>query len=391
VNSVVHCVLHSFSALLCRYQSLAAGQPFSLITKMTFIHEPPKHHSRWRGQDYITKYDRFFFQWWNFLVYDAETHDHWTFIYMASKYSSKANATDAATAGMMHKRRSETIDSAFDAVPLADLLASEDGTDMQWQKKKDGTSPYRMTLIDDDTYNVVATFPANKSPEGIAVSWNVTFHRVHGTYTGTDTEETNKDTCAIVTTIFGYHSRVSGWIQEGDRRVEFGTGAVGAPGANRYRAYAAGTWGCALNQGYEPQNYPWTWEWIAIPADPTATPPRPEVGIVMATARWQLNVTGLGDLYGGVMSFGVGDEQVSSYFANLREGGPLQLPMSKASSDGHLRKFELSTDEWVQGNDGVRTFTLPLVQRYDVETSNYKLSSTSPSRECWSALRCLPV
>jgi hypothetical protein len=33
--------------------------------------------------------DRFFFQWWNYLVFDAQTRDHWNLIYQLTEFSSK--------------------------------------------------------------------------------------------------------------------------------------------------------------------------------------------------------------------------------------------------------------------------------------------------------------
>jgi hypothetical protein len=73
----------------------ATPQPQSqALMRPRLPHAPPC--PRTSGADYIDKYDRFFFQWWNFLIYDAETHDHWTIVYHTTKYSKAANYSDYA-------------------------------------------------------------------------------------------------------------------------------------------------------------------------------------------------------------------------------------------------------------------------------------------------------
>ena len=360
----------------CSYHSLPAGRPFSLMVNQTVFDRPSNFHSRYRGPEYLEQYDRFFFQWWNFLIYDAETHDHWTLVYHTTKYSKAANYADYASCSMIHKQRSETRDSAHDAVPLRDLIHDRD-----WDlglRKKDGTVPYRMTIIDDNTYNIVASYPAGspKTSHGKALRWNLTFHRRHGMYNGLDTEQSNKDACMVVSTLFGYHSQVSGWIEEGEgatavRRVFSREGKDG----DRYRAYAAGSWGCKLPSGSPAISYPWTWFWLVIPANPQASPPTPEIGMAMGTARFQLNNTLLGDLFGGFASVGIGEEEiVTSSFGTLRHGDALglELPLSKASTDSYLRRYDLGYESWTATKDETGPFQVPLVQTYDVETRRYK-------------------
>lgn len=314
---------------------------------------------------------------WNFLIYDAETHDHWTLVYHTTKYSKAANYSDYASCSMIHKQGSLTRDSAHDAIPLRDLIHERD-----WDlglRKADGSVPYRMRIIDDNTYNIQAAYPAatEKTSHGKALKWNLTFHRRHGMYNGLDTEQSNKDSCMVVSTLFGYHSQVSGWIEEGEgdsavRRVFSNVGKDG----DRYRAYAAGSWGCKLPSGSPAISYPWTWFWLVIPANPTASPPTPEIGMAMGTARFQLNVSSaLGDLFGGFASVGIGSEEiVTSSFGTLRHGDPRgwELPLSKASTDSYLRRYDLGYESWTATSDETGPFEVPLVQTYDVETRRYK-------------------
>lgn len=78
--------------------SAAAMRASADTVTLTPPHAPPLHCTvlHCSGADYIDKYDRFFFQWWNFLIYDAETHDHWTIVYHTTKYSKAANYSDYA-------------------------------------------------------------------------------------------------------------------------------------------------------------------------------------------------------------------------------------------------------------------------------------------------------
>lgn len=268
---------------------------------------------------------------------------------------------------MVHKRGPIDVLSAHDAIPLADLDHTRD-----WDlglRKPDGSTPHRVTIIDDDTYNVIADIAPEYSAKNVSVKWNLTFHRVHGMYSGLDNEKGNEDNCAIVSTLFGYHSKVSGWIEEGDQRWTFGTdGAAGS----RYRAYAAGSWGCKLPAGYPEIRYPWTWLWLVIPADATATPPRPEIGMAMGTARFQLNVSALGDLYGGFASVGVGRDITTVNFADLHHNSTWQVPLTKSATDDFLKLYENGLSNWTTIVDAAGEYEVPLVQTYDVETAHHR-------------------
>jgi hypothetical protein len=359
-----------------RFTKLQEGQPFSLITNMTVLHQPGNVHSRWRGPEYIEQYDRFFFQWWNFLVYDAETHDHWTVVYHTTKFSQAANYSDYASTAMIHKTGAKHVVSSHQAVPLKDLIHEKD-----WDLKMrmpDGSTPHRVTIIDDDTYNVIADLPASASDNRHSpVRWNLTFHRVHGMYSSLDAEEGNKPNCAVASTLFGYHSKVSGWISEGEKRWEFGTeGAAG----KRYRAYAAGSWGCKLPAGFPHFEYPWTWMWLTIPGDPAANPPREEIGMSMGTARFQLNNSLTGDLYGGFASVGVGKDITTATFASLHHNTSWEIPVSKASTDEFLKIYNNPLSGWTKITDDAGEFEVPLQQIYEIETAHHRFHLTFHTR-----------
>lgn len=270
---------------------------------------------------------------------------------------------------MIHKQRSVGRETAHDAIPLQDLEHSGEWN-LAFRKRRDGSVPHRMTLLDNDTYNILSEMPGGKTGSGLPVRWNLTFHRVHGMYSGLDSEEGNKEHCAVVSTLFAYHSRVSGWVESGGKRFEFGSDPASS---RRYRAYAAGSWGCKLPSGSPAIRYPWTWAWIAIPGDEAANPPRPEMGLAVGTAVFQLNSTLLGDLYGGYANVGVGTEVVAASFADLHHGSSVaEVPLTKSSSDGHLRKYTLGYESWTRGADEDGEFEVPLVQSYDVHTAHWR-------------------
>jgi len=364
IMPLITMVMVALVPLAFRYARHPAGSPFALITNQTVIDRPASFHSRWRAPDYIDKYDRFFFQWWNYLIYDGETHDHWTLVYHTTKYSKAAQYQDYASVSMVHKQRSTTRETAHSAIPLRDLMHSAE-FDLQY-RTPDGKIPYTQRIIDDNTYEVVAMMDPSLTHTGQRVSWNLTFHRVHGMYNGLDNEESNKEHCAIVSTLFGYHSKVSGWVQEGDKRYEFTTSG------SRYRAYAAGSWGCKLPSGSPALDYPWTWFWMSIPGDAQASPPRPDIGMAMGTALFQTNASIIGDLYGGFSTVGIGEEIITSTTADLHHGRPWQLPLTSSTTDGTLRRFQLDMSDWAAGSDEMGHFQLPTVQRYLIETRRHR-------------------
>lgn len=112
----------------------------------------------------------------------------------------------------------------------------------------------------------------------------------------------------------------------------------------RFRAYAAGSWGCQLPNGRPAVDYPWTWFWLSIPGD--QTPSGEDIGIVMGTARFQSGVPLLNDIYGGFSTVGVGSRMWTSRFATVNHGGSVELPLLGSASDGRLENFTVTHGEW---------------------------------------------
>jgi len=400
--------------LLVHWLRLQPGQMPAFITQARIVDRPGNAHARWRGADYVAAFpDRFFFQWWNFLVYDARTDDHWTLVLHTAHHSSASGMPHVASSSLVHRRGSEMVLQAHEAVPLDDnhvqvgpewniALRSRSQAGTGSGEAGPGPVSHRIELLDEDTYRVHMSFlPSHitaraegdsiAAPESISLS--LTFRRQHGVYTGLDSEEGNIEHCAVVSNLFGYHSRVqAGTIREGNGRVyHFGsdkTGAAQGEEDKHVRAYAAGSWGCRLPSGYPAAAFPWTWAWLSLPGDDTAVPPRPDIGIVLGTARYQTNTTTIGEIAGGYAHWGVGDGQVvATSTATLRAGSALPFRMQAVSSDSALRRFDVSLSRWSNSSnasaalsaaaadlsDEMGSFVLPLDQRYDVETAHWRL------------------
>lgn len=151
--------------------SVSNGIPFAFITNKTIINQPANVHSRWRFNDYKSR-DTYFFQWWNFLVYDSLTHNHWTLVYHTSKYSSNAGLEDYGSVSMIHRTGPQHQTWANDKVPLTSVHHSNDW-DLDYTKQEEGVKvvPYRMYVIDDDTYRIEAKFDKQYTCRSVSVSW----------------------------------------------------------------------------------------------------------------------------------------------------------------------------------------------------------------------------
>jgi hypothetical protein len=183
---------------------------------------------------------------------------------------------------------------------------------------------FTQEIIDDDTYRIRANFLTSEcNPAAKRVEWDLTFYRIHGVYQSEDQEEGNKgDVCTMVSTLFGYNSEVQGTIKVGDEVFEITR-------TSRYRAYAAGSWGCQLPNGNPPLRYPWSWFWLVVPG---ATPAE-DIGMVMGTAKFQGGFP-VGDIYGGFANVGMGKEIVTARMAQLWHDTKLETKLLNSASDG---------------------------------------------------------
>ena len=330
---------------------------------------------RSRLHEYTADKDRFFFQWWNYLVYDSATHQQYQLIYQLSHYSSKADTPGTyVITGAKHQRGDGSDVTAGDIVPLERAQLSRDMNIDAPSSIADSLHRYVQTAVNDDTYVVSASFPASLTSTGEPLSFHLTLHRVHGLYTGRDSEASNSEQyCALISNHFAYNSRVAGWWSSSpSHNVSFSADSV------RYRAYAAASWGCQLpHTRTQPAiTHPWTWLWLVVPA--AESDDRPEISFCLGTARLESGI-GLGSLHGGVSVMGVGSELVGAVSAQAYHGSWHQLPLQSAASDGYLSRFNYSLSQWANLSDEVGPYSVPLVQSYTVLTRQWRVDVTFTS------------
>lgn len=362
-----------------QYSKLQPGQMFSLVQNQTIVPYPANSYSRYRGEDYLDR-DRYFFQWWNFLVYDSETNDHFTLVYNTNHYSKTAQSVKGikshASVSLVHKQLSQDVDGSTESFPLSHLyFEPEHSWGMRLKSKKPQISPndvYTIELIDDSNYRITGFVDGAYSVSGKNISWDIIFTRVHGSYSGVDNEDSNRgDACFIVSTLFAHHSIATGYVQEGEKKYVFSKDQP-----NRYRAYAAGSWGCRLPSGYPTLQYYWTWLWLTIPATATT----PEIGMIMGSVRYQTNSSLIGDMYGGGASVGLGHEMITATMAKFHHASTFEIPLTATSNDQFLRNYSIGFDQWAEASDKYGSYKLPLIQSYVVHTKNYKFELTFHSK-----------
>ena len=362
------------AALLRIYLTLAPNESFALLRHSTFLAQPSTSHVRFRASEYGTaRHDRFFFQWWNYLVIDSLTNEQFQFVFQLNYHSERFQADPSAAyllvaAKAQHGDGSVTYESA-DSLPLHQAELSRD---------MDISAPwYSQAAEDDNTYTFTAAFPANRSKSGLPLSFHITLHRVHGMYSGLDSEESSVRHCLISSNVFAFNSRVSGWwSSSADHNVSF---SASSP---RFRAYAGASWGCQLphTDHNDPLHYPWTWVWMSVPQ----TDSRPDLSISIGTASFDLGLAGR--MRAGLMAVGWGDEVVGATYATINSDGIVPLPLLSAASDGPLSAFAPNLSDWTSSSssmaasiDPMGSFTLPLTQSYFISTGTLELTFTSRS------------
>ena len=353
--------------------SLHREQPFAFVSRSAFIPQPGTYHVRHRLHDYTAKHDRFFFQWWNYLVYDSASQQQYQLMFQITHYSSRADTPGTYIVLAAKQQLSDGSDvTAGDMVPATRATISGD-MDIHAPSSVAGwLSQYVQTAVDNDTYSVSGSFPASLTSSGEPLSFHLTFHRIHGLYTGLNNEaDSVSKYCSLISNHFAYNSRVSGWwASSSESNVTF------SASSSRYRAYAAASWGCQLpHTSTQPAiSHPWTWLWLVVPAAEDGE--RPEISLCLGTARLEARSVGLGSLHGGVSVMGVGSELVGTAFAQAHHGTWHQLPLLWAASDGYLARFNYSVSQWANLSDTAGPYSVPLTQSYELLTRQWRLHVT---------------
>eukprot|EP00455_Lapot_gusevi_P009635 TRINITY_DN1432_c0_g1_i2.p1 TRINITY_DN1432_c0_g1~~TRINITY_DN1432_c0_g1_i2.p1 ORF type:complete len:511 (-),score=122.50 TRINITY_DN1432_c0_g1_i2:17-1363(-) len=344
---------------------------------------PDAVHSRYRRSEY-TDPAQHFFQWWNFIVFDHETKDHFTLLYGLIDFPSNSSARDVAVVSVKHLQESTLKNNASFVVPLK-MLQHKHDFDLNFPNEANQVAQ-SLEAINADTYRVrghmrgeaaEVTDGPIENGGGKSIEWDLTFHRVHGFYGSQDSEETNKQHCAIVSTLFGYNSEVEGTIRVEDKVYTI----TRSP---RYRAYAAGSWGCELPGGNPPIKYPWSWAWLVIPnAFPASASDSSarytDLSMLVGTAAFQTNSI-IGDIEGGYFLAGYQNQIFSTRYADILNETTYPVPLLASSSDGYLTKYHVDRDDWQVYSDEFGSALIPLRQHFQVETKFHRASVNFQSK-----------
>lgn len=341
-----------------RYARLEPGQPLALMGAHNATVQPSLHHSRLRAGEVRRSAEQEFYQWWNFLVFDAETRDHVNLYYGLHYPSNESGDEPYAKVGLVHLRGAERVAAGKEILPMSRVRTANE-FDLEFLGE-DGAVRHSMTALDDGTYRLVGSL------EG-AVEWDVTVRRISGNYGSLDTEDPG--TCLMTSTLFGYHSAAEGTVRP--------AGGV-APQLNvtlspRYRAYAAGSWGCQLPTGDPPIEHPWTWFWLVLPGEDPAG--ADDVGIVGGTARFATPIGPIEGGYayaGGVPAAGGGARHhYSTRYARLFHRSAAELLLQASSSDGHFMAYTVEQDEWATFRDEAGEARVPLRQTFRFSSAEH--------------------
>lgn len=246
--------------------------------------------------------NRFFFQWWNYLLVDQVNGDNWSIIYQLTDYTQAMNEKGGEGGGMpdtlviavAHFRHSKLVLARNFTLRLDDpRIRLSNDMDIRVFKSSQAAEAYdkeeekRLKHIADvkgGNVEVARTHSellrdvgliyyhpelaledagllfaqiANKDGSQVVlranfpmlptipskIEWKLSFLRSHGFYGGLGTEEGNKDVCLTVSNLFHFHSHAVGIVKyehvNETKRVEF----------NQTPAYGGASWGCMLPNG----------------------------------------------------------------------------------------------------------------------------------------------
>jgi len=201
------------------------------------------------------------------------------------------------------------------------------------------------------------------------------FVRVNGWYSG---GSENPKLCHQTSTMYAYHSKVSGSIVSKGRKFELDP----SPTSVRFRAYGGSTWGCYLPFGTPPIEYPWTWIWLVIPnADPAK-----EIGIAAGTIRYQqypdFGVLGR-DFYaaGAFVDIGQDHHWVSSARAFHKSPFETYLVGSVSPQDGYFSAAHVDQSDWRILKDDYGESLIPYTQTFTFRSQKLELIAQTRAKE----------
>lgn len=358
VGAVAAALLAAVAPLAVRYAGLGDGQRFAVMTAHAAIDRPALVHSRLRSSEVRRSAEQEYFQWWNFVVFDADTRHSYSIYYGVHLPAREGNGSRYEAygkVGVAHMGGSpaRVLNGGKDIVPLSRVRTSGH---MDFEVLgEDGAVVHSMRAVDDDTYRLVGRL------EDPPLRWDLTVRRVNGYFGASDQEDPNQ--CLLTSTLFGYHSTAEGTVES------LGDALAVEAASPRFRAYAAGSWGCALPTGDPPIEHPWTWFWLVVPGETPAA----DVGICAGTGRFASPV---GPFEGGyAIAGGVpGEGAYSTRYISLFDRTPAQFLLQASSSDGHFRSYSVEQHDWANFTDEVGTDPVPLRQHFRWSSERHDFS-----------------
>lgn len=347
------------AGILYRKYETQPGEPFALLRSDATLKWPAANYSRVRLTDYQQP-DRFFFQWWNYLIYDPETKEHWNIIYQVTDFPDYTNRSNEARVSLAYFRGQELLTAVTDLFPL-NLLEMEGGMNLT-HSRRDGTF-FSHRALTDDLIELKAVFPQTAHRE--AVEWSLNINRRHGVFLAGDMENPTSPVCLTTSSLYSYHSRADGFVQIGDKKVYDRHGKDSLP------TYGAGSWGCDLPQGEPAIEYPWSWLWLVVPEGSFGA--KKDIAIVIADGRFQTKGP-LGDIYGGYGLLGYGDSLLhAGRQSQLWHNTSFQVAMQSSASEGYMKLLQVDRGDWSDFTDAYGTARLPLRQNFTFASSVFQV------------------
>jgi hypothetical protein len=398
--------------LVFRAYTIPVRQQFALMNEHSVSTAPDGSFNRNRMMEINFAHNDSFYQWWNFLVFDAKTRDHFNIMYAISvpRDDELVQLAGASTVlspqqkmqrarvrvSIAHLRGSKNIAAAkshvycaknswdtSDPHAMSEACAASNAQTVELHRHRnahvkfsnrydmhvylDGSERHALVEQDDGSYCIRGSMEAAEmigDADTNTISWDMCMKRQHGHYNGVKKDATKS--CAIASNLFGYNSVVQGYVESAGERYDIDSSA-------RFRAYAAGSWGCMLPTGDPAIDHPWTWLWLVIPGET----PADDISFCAGTARFEMPA--VGPISGGYgvanvpASLGVADGHFSIQHATLWHNTSLQLTVEASSSDEYFSLLKVTQHDWSVFTDQFGDADVPLRQTFTFVSKNYRV------------------
>jgi hypothetical protein len=359
--------------------------PINCIAEAVYANDgvvnPELNHMRYRYAEYDQT--KPFYQWWYYTIKDNETNTYFA-LDLNQVYGPQDAGNDGAYVMFsMVEQGAVTKFHKYERWNTSDMEVVNNGQPGFQVKIPAGNNPdFKIDFLGNGTYHLTGTmdntskvFFADGTLNGVdvdpalAVSWDLTIHRIYGWYGQQDFEPQLKDNGVISWNTYAHTSEVEGTITVGGTVYTFER-------KKGHRAYADMNWGENFPEGRPWENsidYPWGWYYAGLPNDI----PSQDIGII----------AGIGRHHGPASLFGI----MEGHFADIRLPGGNRVGVRKmdiwktspnnngytlvgTSSDGDVYRFSVARSNWGTYTDDVGTAEIPFRQIVTIETSKKRVT-----------------